>query len=589
MLSQFQAAIDGLKSIKMTKTKYQVCEWHIMKQSGRFVLVLISGLLLVACVATNPPEFSSGHLKAVSSVPIPEIEKIPQAIIQAPALKPPKPVPAVETYTVVVNGVPVRDLLFELARDAKVNVDIHPDIQGTVTLNAIDQTFQQIMDRIARQIDLRYQLHGPNLLVSPDTPYWRNYPIDYVNMSRDSVSEVSVATQIATTGGSVGENSGGSGSNSKGGNVSLTKLTNAGNNHFWEMIETNIQAILGISASDSSTSEGNDEGKIKPLVISNPMSGLLSVRATKRDHQQVQGFLDKVMNSALRQVLVEMTIVEVELSDRYQAGVDWKSLATGTGLSLFSNLIGANLVRDTPPVFSLKYTHTKSSGRTISSTLRMLETFGNVKVLSSPKVMTLNNQTALLKVVDEKVYFTVDHETIVGTNGTSDRDIFTSKLHTIPVGLVMSVTPQIASDDNVTLNIRPTISRITGYATDPVPKLQGKDFNNLVPEIQIRELESLLQVANGQMVVMGGLMQNKISKDKDGVPGISEVSGIGDLFSYRNEKFTKTELIIFLRPTVVKGAGLNFDLKSYSEYLPDADSWAAEQGKPPKQQSGGAL
>jgi len=568
----------------MTNTKYQVCGWHIMKQRGRFVLVLISGLLLVACMATNPPEFSSGHLKAASLPPIPKIDEIPQAITQAPALKPPKPVPAVETYTVVVNGVPVRDLLFELARDAKVNVDIHPDIQGTVTLNAIDQTFQQIMDRIARQIDLRYQLHGPNLLISPDTAYWRTYPIDYVNMSRDSVSEVSVATQIATTGGSVGE---GGGSGAKTSNFSSTKLTNMGNNHFWEIIEANVQAILGVSAEGNSTSEGGDGDEVKPLVISNPMSGIISVRATKRDHQQVQSFLDKVMNSALRQVLVEMTIVEVELSDQYQAGVDWQSLAAGTGLSLISTLTGANLA--TAPVFSLGYTHTKSSGRTISSTLRMLETFGNVKVLSSPKVMTLNNQTALLKVVDEKVYFTVEREIVEATTNSPQRENFFSEIHTVPVGLVMSVTSQITEDNNVAMNVRPTISRITGYAVDPVPKLLKADFNNLIPEIQVRELESLLQVANGQMVVMGGLMQNKISKDKDGVPAISEAPGVGDLFSFRNEKFTKTELIIFLRPTVIKGAGLNFDLKAYSEYLPDADSWAAEQGKPPKQQSGGAL
>lgn len=541
--------------------------------------LLACGLWLGACTATRPPALSPGHLGGASPSAVSGAEEIPRAITRAPVLPPPEPAPPVETYTVVVNGVPVRDLLFELARDAKLNVDIHPDIHGSVTLNAVNQTFPQIMDRIARQVDLRYQLNGPNLVVSPDTPYWRSYPIDYVNLSRDSVSEVSVATQIATTGGSVGENSGSSRTGLQNGNISSTKLTNTGKNHFWDAIEANIRAILGIGASGegASVSGETDSGGDGPLVISNPMSGIISVRAARREHEQIQAFLDKVMNSALRQVLIEMTIVEVELSDRYQAGVDWQTLATGSGLTLLSSLTGANLA--TAPFFSLGYTHTTGSGRTISSTLRMLETFGNVKVLSSPKVMTLNNQTALLKVVDEKVYFTVEREIVDATINSPARENYFSEIHTVPVGLVMSVTSQITEGNNVAINVRPSISRITGYALDPVPKLLNANFDNLIPEIQVREMESLLQVADGQTVVMGGLMQNKISKDRDGVPGTSETPVVGDLLSYRDEEFTKTELVIFLRPTVIKGAGLGFDLERYRGYLPDA---ADREGAPDK-------
>jgi general secretion pathway protein D len=181
----------------------------------------------------------------------------------------------------------------------------------------------------------------------------------------------------------------------------------------------------------------------------------------------------------------------------------------------------------------------------------MLQQFGDTKVLSSPKVMSLNNQTALLKVVNEEVYFTVDLDVREATADIPERRTFTSELHTVPVGLVMSVTPQISESGYVSLNIRPTISRITGYAIDPAPRLAGADFDNLIPEIQVREIESLLQVLDGRTVVLGGLMQNEQVSGKDGVPGLSRIPGVGKLFSYSRDNLVKTELVIFLKPTIV--------------------------------------
>jgi len=182
----------------------------------------------------------------------------------------------------------------------------------------------------------------------------------------------------------------------------------------------------------------------------------------------------------------------------------------------------------------------------------MLQQFGDTKVLSSPKIMALNNQTALLKVVNEKVFFTVELDVREATADIPERRTFTSQLHTVPVGLVMSVTPQISDGGFVSINIRPTISRITGFAIDPAPRLAGADFDNLIPEIQVREIESLLQVLDGRTVVLGGLMQNEQVSAKDGVPGLSRIPGVGKLFSYTRDNMIKTELVIFLKPTIVK-------------------------------------
>ncbi len=551
---------------------------------GRLLLIASCMVTVLGCTTTNPPKPSTGHLNEVAQAH----KDIPSLVTQVPVLPPPKKQARQETYTVVVNEIPVRELLFGLVRDAHLNVDIHPGIDGIVTLNAVDQTLPQILDRISKQASLRYQLDGPNLIVAPDTPYWRTYAVGYVNMARDSESEVSVATQIATAGGSVS-----GGSSSAQGNVSRTKVTNSSSNHFWEVVEANILAIVkqpsqnnstkGASTDDAAEEKSSEENASKedtsedeasPVIV-NAMSGVISVNTSQQQHRQIQAFLDQVLVNALRQVLIEMTIVEVELGDRYQAGVDWQHLASGDGLTALSTLTGSNL--SVPPVFSLSYSNTTPSGRNYSTTLRMLETFGDVKVLSSPKIMALNNQTALLKVVDEKVYFTVEMEIEDATDTRPERRTFTSEIHTVPVGLVMSVTPQINEVGNVSLNIRPTISRITGFAVDPGPRLAAAGFDNLIPEIQVREMESLLQISNGQMVVMGGLMQDKTDKNDSGVPFLSKIPFIGSLFRYRDDEVTKSELVIFLRPTIVKSAGVGFDLKNYSEYLQQDSSHMARR------------
>ena len=204
-----------------------------------------------------------------------------------------------------------------------------------------------------------------------------------------------------------------------------------------------------------------------------------------------------------------------------------------------------------PPFFSIGYDN-DDPVNSISGTIRLLQQFGNTKVLSSPKIMALNNQTAILKVVNEEVFFTVELDIRDATADIPERRTFTSEIHTVPVGLIMSVTPQVSDNGYVSLNIRPTISRITGFAIDPAPRLAGAEFDNLIPEIQVREIESLLQVLDGRTVILGGLMQNEQISTKDGVPGLSRLPGVGKLFSYSDDDLVKTELVIFLKPTVIR-------------------------------------
>jgi general secretion pathway protein D len=580
-------------------------------------LLALTGSLLLAACGTQPITPSVGHIKDEPRA----AGNIPKPVQQAAPLPPPKPTLKAETYSVVVNNVPVQELLFALARDARVNVDVHPGIEGSITLNALNQTLPQLLTRIAKQVDMRYELDGPNLVVMPDAPFLRNYKVDYLNMSRDATSNVSIATQIATTGTGTGGASGGTGNNN-----STTSVTNKSNNRFWETLVQNIKDILretdkvlpegssettteqagnqstsgtGAAAAVRQTGNRNSAAPSNLVsspnpatlvtdnttvirrttfreaasVIANPENGLLSVRATGRQHEKIGEFIDLIMASAKRQVLIEATVVEVRLSDQYQQGINWASLRDdSTGFSLGQGRIGAlpSGVNPgvSPGVFIADYATGSLIGN-ISATIQLLESFGNVKVLSSPKISVLNNQTALLKVVDNKVYFTIGVTITPATATSAQLIVYTTTVNTVPVGFVMSVTPQIDDTDTVTLNVRPTISRITGYVNDPSPPLADAGVVSPIPEIQTREMESILKVSSGQVAVMGGLMQDSVDNLKDAVPGLSKLPFIGDAFAYRNETSTKSELVIFLRPIVIKEASLNGDFKAYRNFLPD--------------------
>ncbi|MES0326619.1 MAG: type II secretory pathway protein, partial [Gammaproteobacteria bacterium] len=265
-------------------------------------------LLLAACGASNPPTKSEGHLGG----DIVTADVIPSPVIEAPILPEPELRPNLETYTVVVNQVPVRELLFSMARDAKLNLDIDNDIKGKVTMNAIDQTLPQILERLSRQAAINYTLEDETLHIRVDKPYLHLYNVNYLNMSRLSKGSVEVATEISSTG---------SGEGGGGGNNSSSVVENSSNNEFWGTLVVNIGGMIGEEVKAS-----KEKIETSQNIIVNRETGVLGVRATFRQHKQIQQLLDRVVGSAQRQVMIEATIAEVTLSDHYQAGIDWSAI-----------------------------------------------------------------------------------------------------------------------------------------------------------------------------------------------------------------------------------------------------------------------
>ncbi|MEW5862004.1 MAG: hypothetical protein AB1773_00205 [Pseudomonadota bacterium] len=299
---------------------------------------------------------------------------------------------------------------------------------------------------------------------------------------------------------------------------------------------------------------------------------MLFVRATSRQHEKVQEFLDQVLANIKRQVLIEATIVEVQLNNAYQRGIDWSRVrrgASGVTLQGFA-------ARAIPEVDTNRFiidAAVASIG--LQATIRMLETFGDVRVLSSPKVSVLNNQIALLRVTRDIVYFTVSPSTtpitIAATSGTPTIQL---PFHTTPQvaaeGFMMSVLPQVSENDTIVLNVRPTIRRRVDFAVDPNPAIPAAT-PNLVPVFETRELDSILRIQSGQIAVLGGLMQEQAENTEDAIPGVRDVPLLGALTGQRRDIRRKTELVIFLRATVLRDPSIGGDFRELRDQLPGED------------------
>lgn len=585
-----------------------------MNAEKRFVLtgLALSGLMLAGgCVPPQAFDTSPGHISQPTPSATPAAPP-PAPVRAAPTLPPPKPSAPVPTYTVVVNDVPVKDLLFSIARDTQYNIDLHPGISGNVSLNAVQEPLPAILERIARQANLRYEMNGRTVSIMPDTPYLKTYTVNYVNVARNTTSSVGVAAQIASTGGgSIGSGTGGSSTAT--GNSSTTTVSSESNNDLWTVLADNIRTMLAgtravtqsnaeraarldaekaeraerVSQAEAASKAGagaanlftaafanQPAGDGKNDVAINPVAGTVTVLGTARQQELVQQYLDRVMQSAQRQVLIEATIVEVTLKDQYRAGIDWsKALQGTTGWTINTVGGGTNaLAGALSPFIQATYANTGNNGFTAA--IDLLESFGNTRVLSSPKLMALNNQTALLKVVNNLVYFTITADTTTAAN-VAQTTTFTSTPQTVPVGVVMSVLPQINENGMVSLTVRPTISRQVGTVEDPNPELKKNnlDISNRIPVIQVREMESLLQVRSGQTVILGGLIQDDTNNARDGIPGLSRPEGIGAVFGQHERTNSQTELVIFLRPIVVSNPTLESEeLRQFQRLLPSARS-----------------
>ena len=507
------------------------------------------------------------------------------------------------TYSIQVQRGSVQDLLHNLARDAKLNLDIHPQVEGMVSINAVKQTLPKILERITRQVDMRYEVLDDTLSVVPDTPFLRHYQVNYVNLSRQMESFTAVNSLIGQSGAlplAAGVSDPRSG----------VRIANKMSNDFWSKLENNIKDLLretdkifpqgssetlldlaasstnkrntpirnksrlrqvhpkakrAINALTEAENDGHEKARLSlrqatfreaASVIIHPESGVVSVRATARQHARVSKFIERVQRSAQRQVMIEATIIEVELSDSYQQGIEWSRMRSdGSGFSIRPAALGASVVGSVQP-FILSLAR-RSDPLNISAILNLLHSYGEAKVISSPRLSVLNNQTALLKVVENFVYFNVKSDTVSTANSGNVVTVSTSP-QSVSIGLVMAVTPQVSESKQIILNVRPSISSIAALREDPNPVIPA-GVKNYVPQVRTREIESVMRLESGEIAVLGGLMEDSFSNKTGEVPILGKIPLLGEIFTGRANSGKKSELVIFLRPLLIDNPSLHAD------------------------------
>jgi general secretion pathway protein D len=326
-------------------------------------------------------------------------------------------------------------------------------------------------------------------------------------------------------------------------------LQNNIENRFWPNLKEGICQILLTTPSSWHESQCHFAiDKQGGDVILYPEAGLLLVYATQRQHREIADLTKDITQSAKRQVLIEATILEVELNEGYEAGVDW-SLLMQNGIKAGTHFV-TNHLAHAPFIF---FPH--SGSNPLQGLIKALEVFGHTRVLSSPRIMALNNQTAVLKIVNEEVYFTLQLKEDLNRHGEMQQRKFESQLHTVPVGLIMSVTPQIAEEKLISLHVRPSITSIGAYKEDPAVSLyaaaQKAPIKSQVPILQIREFDSMLSIPDQHVAILGGLIKDDQYLEQKQIPLLSRLPGLNWLFRYQHQRKKKSELVLLLRPQIV--------------------------------------
>ena len=455
----------------------------------------------------------------------------------------------------VTDTVPLRDVLIELAREAKVNLELDPRIQGGIIFSAHEQPFSDVLKHICDLAGLRTVTEGKFVRIELDDPYQQTYQLDYLSLARKTTSETSIATNVfdvnvTNTNGINGSNGGGAG-NSNGAssseNNSTSKVSGASDADFWGEVDKSLTQIL-------SNAVKADKEKIAPSFSIDKQEGMVTVFGNSVQQAAIESYVQKLKRKAYSQVLIDARIIEVELNDSFKSGINWSTLFS-RGLN-----VGANF---TPAAISPTNSFAASVNVSdFSGLLELVQGFGTTRVLSSPRLTVLNNQTAVLKVATNQVYFVTQAQftTVTNANGSAvtTTPVYTSTPHTVPVGLVMTVQPSIDSDHNrVTMTLRPTISRVVSEVDDPsiglnaaLAGVTGAAVQSQIPVLAVREMDSVIQLHSGEVAVMGGLMQDNSTNNDQGIPGLDTLPVAGNLFKSRDNEGTTTELVILLRATI---------------------------------------
>jgi MSHA biogenesis protein MshL len=466
-------------------------------------------------------------------------------------------------FDLTVNNTPVSQVFTAIVSGTRYSMLLHPDVAGNITLNLKDVTVFEALEAIREIYGYDYKVDGTRIYIMPLTLQTRIFQVNYLTGMRSGTSTLRV-TSGSVSDSSTGSTTGNTGTTTTGStsahSVDSSKVMMTSSADFWSELSAALQAIVG-----------KDEGR---SVVISPMSGVIVVRAMPDELKNVSAYLKASQISIERQVILEAKIVEVQLSDSFQSGVNWAAFGRpqhsptsfasggqiGNGTTLSPTIAGAtstisNSVLSAVPGSSLVNSATTSGSlfglafqtNNFAALLSFLESQGNVHVLSSPRIATLNNQKAVLKVGTDEFFVTnVTNTTTTGTATTSTPSV---TLQPFFSGISLDVTPRIDQNNEIILHIHPAVSKVStvNKVVDlGVSNGASNSLNLPLASSSVSETDSIVRARDGQIVAIGGLMRQASSDENAGLPGMSKT-----IFGQTSRTNEKRELVILLKPTVV--------------------------------------
>jgi MSHA biogenesis protein MshL len=553
-------------------------------------------LLLSACA---PQQFRSGavhdsigdELKqatAERAAREPTADKVlmPPLAVEMP--KAPNGSAAEPRFDLSVVSAPAAQVFVAIVTGTRYNMLVPPDVGGQITISLKDVTVREALDAIREMYGYEYAVKGNRITVQPNTLQTRVFQVNYLASHRQGASELRVTSSSITGSGSPSASTPGQPASPTTPTTGTTTLTSrvqtTTDSDFWTSLTVALSAIVG-----------NADGR---KVVINPQSGIIVVSGLPREIRQVEAYLHATQTVVDREVMLEAKILDVTLSQDFQAGINWGAFHTGANsrsvggvaapgstLNAASSGAGASLsasgVTVNPGRLGSIAATSLGNGfiglalqtSNFAALLNFLEGQGTVTVLSSPRIATINNQKAVLKVGTDELFVT-GLTTTTTTNGTSGGAVSTPTLTLQPYfsGISLDVTPQIDEENNIVLHIHPAVSVVTEKQKIIDLGVQLGVFQLPLASSSVNETDSIVRVSDGNIVAIGGLMTQNQTQDRSQMPGLGSIPGFGLLFGQRASSASKRELVILLKPTVVNSdRAWMSDLETSSERMQKLD------------------
>ncbi len=538
-------------------------------------LLAPAALFVAGCAATPPaPKLpTAAAISEALSAPEPVTPPIPLATAPAAAVPPasaPEPVAAIAVdpneprITVAMNNVPARQFFMALAAGTRYTMLVHTNVTGNLSAKLQNVSVPEALDAMRELYDFDIAVQGQKIAVRLPVMETRVFQVNYPTGTRKGSSDTRVAAGSLADVPASGAVAGAPTPVPAGGrSPDSSRVSTASEVDFWQELKSALSAIAG-------NAEGNGQGMGRSIVVS-AQSGVVVVRAMPKELRDIAAYLKATQLSVERQVILEAKIIEVQLSDGYQAGVNWSAFRGGDTRASAGVLQPGTSLNNTPDVPLTGSSLSAIAGSAISTVanaggtlfglalqgtsfaalVSFLETQGAVQVLSSPRISTLNNQQAVLKVGTDEFFVTgVSGGTTTPSGGGAITTMPNVTLRPFFSGVVLDVLPQIDAEGNIMLHIRPSVSQVSTVNRN-INLGVGGQLQLPLASSSASEADSVVRARNGQVVVIGGLMREGASSDRSQVPGIGNAPVLGKLLGSSGRSSQKRELVILLKPTVI--------------------------------------